>query len=114
MNKAIVTIVSGDKYEQVWHRSEPFFINYAEKCDSELIVLKGVEGMEYPSPHWIKFGIYNLLKKEFDRIAFIDADILIRPDTPSLFDIVPEDHFGIFNEGLYAPRSMCIHEVKKV
>ncbi len=114
MNKAIVTIVSGEKYEQVWKRSESFFIDYADRCDAELIVLKGVDGATYPSPHWIKFGIYNLLKKEFDRIAFIDADILIRPDTPSLFGIVPEDQFGIFNEGVYAPRSMCIHEVKKV
>jgi len=114
MNKAIITIVSGEKYKSTWERSEPFFVHYADKCDAELIVLKGIEGTEYPSPHWIKFGIYNLLKKEFDRIAFIDADILIRPDTPSLFDIVPEDQFGIFNEGTYTPRSMCIHEVKKV
>lgn len=111
--KAIVTIVKGDKYEQIWKRAEPFFVDYAEKCDAELIVLKGVDGLEYPSPHWIKFGLYELLR-EFDRIAFIDADIIIRPDTPSLFDIVPEDSFGIFNEGTYCPRAMCIHEVKKV
>lgn len=114
MKKAIVTIVSGEKYEQVWKRSESFFVDYANRCDADLIVLKGTDGMAYPSPHWIKFSIYNLLKKEFDRIAFIDADILIRPDTPSLFDIVPEDQFGIFNEGTYSPRAMCIHEVKKV
>jgi hypothetical protein len=27
---------------------------------------------------------------------------------------VPEDQFGIFNEGTYSPRAMCIHEVRKV
>jgi ADP-heptose:LPS heptosyltransferase len=113
MNKAIVTIVKGDKYQEIWKRAEPFFVDYADRCDAELIVLQGVDGT-YPSPHWIKFGLYELLKKEFDRIAFIDADILIRPDAPSLFDVVPEDQFGIFNEGLYCPRSMCIHEVRKV
>jgi ADP-heptose:LPS heptosyltransferase len=109
--RAILTIVSGDKYGKIWERVEPFFIAYAEKCDAELIVMsKG----EVPTAHWLKFGIYDLLHKQFDRIAFIDADILIRPDTPSLFDIVPEDSFGIFNEGYYTPRSVCIHEVKKV
>src|SRR3990167_4270695 len=87
--RTILTIVSGDKYEKIWKRSEPFFVNYAEKCDAELIVLKGAEYV--PSPHWLKFSIYELLKKEFNRIAFIDADILIRDDTPSLFDIVPEN-----------------------
>ena len=114
MKNAILTVVNGEKYKEIWKRSEPYFVVYAEKCDAELIVFQGVDGAHYPSPHWIKFGIYDLLKKEFDRIAFIDADILIRPDTPSLFDIVPENQFGIFNEGIYSPRAMCIHEVKKV
>jgi len=110
---AIVTIARGEKYEKIWKRVEPFFVAYAEKCDAELIVLQGVDGITYPSPHWMKFSVYELLR-EFDRIAFIDADIIIRPDAPSLFDIVPEDQFGIFNEGEFCPRSMCIHEVRKV
>lgn len=110
---AIVTIVNGDKYEEIWKRVEPFFLAYAEKCDAELVILKGIEGGNLPSPHWIKFSVYDLLKKEFDRIAFIDADIIIRDDAPSLFDVVPEDEFGIFNEGLYAPRNICIYEVMK-
>jgi len=111
--KAIVTVVSGDKYKEIWKRSEPFFVDYAERCDAELIVMQGID-RDLPSPHWIKFGIYELLKKEFSRIAFIDADVIIRPDAPSLFDIVPEDKFGIFDEGEFLPRSICIHEAKKV
>jgi len=114
MKKAILTIVSGEKYEKIWEKTQPFFVDYAEKCDAELIVLKGYEGMSLPSPHWLKFSIHELLKKDFDRIAFIDADILIRKDSPNIFDIVPPDEFGIFNEGLYTPRNICIYEVMKV
>jgi len=114
LKKAILTVVNGEKYEEIWKRSEPFFVRYAEKCDADLIVMKNAEGLNFPSPHWIKFGIYDLLKKEFDRIAFIDADVIIRDDCPSLFDIVPEDKFGIFNEGEFTPRAMCIYEVRKV
>ncbi len=110
--KAILTIVAGDKYKSIWERVEPFFVAYAEKCDAELIVLDKAERV--PTAHWMKFSIYDLLHKEFDRIAFIDADILIRPDTPNLFDLVPKDSIGIFNEGYYTPRSVCLHEVKKV
>jgi ADP-heptose:LPS heptosyltransferase len=109
--KAILTIVSGEKYHKIWEKVEPYFVAYSEKCDAELIVMK--EG-DVPSPHWLKFSIYDLLHKEYDRVAFIDADILIRLDTPSLFDIVPEDTLGIFNEGYYTPRGVCIYEVKKV
>lgn len=111
--KAIVTIVSGDKYENIWQKVEPYFLRYADKCDAELIVLKGTEA-HVPSAHWLKFSVYDLLKKEFDRVAFIDADIIIRDDAPSLFDVVPEDQFGIFNEGQFTPRHICIYEVMKV
>ncbi len=110
---AIMTIVSGDKYREVWKRSKPYFEAYADTCGADLLVLENLpEGL--PSPHWAKFSIYDLLKKQYDRIVFIDADIIIRPDTPSLFDIVPEDQFGIFNEGTFTPRAVCIQEVRKV
>ena len=112
MKKAIVTLVIGEKYNEIWKRSEPYFTDYAQRCDADLLVLENIPDL--PSPHWAKFSVYELLKKQYDRIAFIDADILIRPDAPSLFDIVPSDQFGIFNEGLYTPRSVCIHEVRKV
>lgn len=110
---AIMTIVAGPKYQKIWEMNESFFNSYADRIGADLLVLKDIPS-HLPSPHWAKFSIYELLKKQYSRIAFIDADILIRPDTPSLFDVVPEDEFGIFNEGFYTPRSICLHEVKKV
>jgi ADP-heptose:LPS heptosyltransferase len=110
MRKAIVTIVCGERYEEIWKRTEPFFWKYAEKCGADLIVLD--DPSHVPTAHWLKFSIYELLKKDYHRIAFIDADIIIREDSPSLFDIVPEDSFGIFNEGEVIPeRNICIYEV---
>lgn len=109
----IMTIVSGAKYQEIWKRSKPYFDGYADRCGADLLVLENLPD-NLPSPHWAKFGIYELLRKQYDRIAFIDADILIRPDAPSLFDLVPEDQFGIFNEGTYTPRAVCIHELRKV
>ena len=104
--------MSGKKYEEIWKRVKPFFENYADKVDADLIVLSDARNL--PSAHWLKFSMYELLKKEYDRIAFIDADILIRPDSPSLFDIVPEDEFGIFNEGKFTPRAICMYEAMHV
>ena len=113
MKKAILTIVSGERYEVIWKASEPFFVDYAERCDADIIVIRGAE-YEVPSPHWLKFSIRDLLKKDYDRVAYIDADTIIRSDTPSLFDVVPEDQFGIFNEGIFTPRNICIYEIMKV
>ena len=109
MKTAILTIVSGEKYKQIWDRAKPFFENYADKLDADLIVLEDAKFV--PTAHWLKFSIYEFLKKDYDRVAFIDADILIRPDSPSLFDEVPEDEFGVFNEGEYLPRAICMYEI---
>ena len=109
----IMTIVNGERYHNIWKRTEPFFNAYADKCGADLILLENIPG-NLPSPHWAKFSIHELLKKEYDRIAFIDADIIIRSDAPNIFDLVPEDQFGIFNEGNFVPRAVCIYEVKKV
>ncbi len=41
----------------------------------------------------------------YDRILYIDADTFVVPDAPNLFNVVPEDHFGAYDEGrpaLYA------------
>lgn len=115
MKKAIITIVSGEKYEKIWERTEPFFQAYSKKCGADLVVLSGWEEMKLPSAHWLKFCIHELLRKQYDRVAFIDADIIIRDDSPNIFDVVPEDEFGIFNEGEVIPqRNICIREVMNV
>lgn len=44
-----------------------------------------------------KYQIGEMLSN-FDRIIYMDADLFIVPDAPNLFDVVPEDHFGIFDE----------------
>lgn len=105
----IVTVVSGDKYERIWAKTRPSFENYALKTGAELVVV-GAQP-DIPSQHWAKLSIYELLRKRFHRVAYLDADILIREDCPSLFDVVPEDSLGVFNEGKYTPRAICIYEI---
>ena len=39
---AIMTIVSGEKYREVWNRVEPFFNAYADKCGADLLVLRDI------------------------------------------------------------------------
>ena len=110
--KALITIVVGEKFKKIWSKTRPFFEKYADKVNADLIVLEDASFV--PSAHWLKFSIYEFLKKKYDRVAFIDADILIRDDAPDLFEVVPEDEFGIFNEGQYVPRAMCLYEVMQV
>lgn len=44
-----------------------------------------------------RFYICELLKK-YDRVLYLDADIVITPKAPNIFDIVPTNCFGAFDE----------------
>lgn len=46
-----------------------------------------------------KFQIGSLLDT-YERILYLDSDILIRPSFPDIFEIVPHDHFGCVMEDI--------------
>jgi lipopolysaccharide biosynthesis glycosyltransferase len=106
---ALVTIVIGEKYERLAEVSHPLLKKYAEKTGSDFIVWKDFDGHSLPA--YKKLDIYGLLK-EYDRVLFIDTDVIIRNDCPNLFELVPETYFGAFNEFPFTDRheammSMC-------
>ena len=55
--------------------------------------------------HLEKFQLYDLLA-EFDRVLYVDADILIHPEAPNIFEAVPPDSLGVVDEhfGSEAPK----------
>jgi len=55
------------------------------------------------TPHWEKYQLGDYLNK-YDRIIYLDTDIIIRPDCPNLFDIVSDNKLGIVDEGHFTER----------
>ena len=51
----------------------------------------------YSHPHYDKWQIYDLIA-DYDRVLFLDADVIIRPDCPDLFAMVPTECFAGENE----------------
>ena len=109
----VLTVVVGEKYHRISKFTLPSIIEYSKKIGAECIVLseEHIKGEE--SPHWLKFRIYEYLKK-YNRVLFLDADLIVRPDTPNLFDVVPETEIGIFNEAAFTNRVPCIQELMQV
>lgn len=109
-DNVVVTIVVGDKAERIFKKTEPFLRRYAERIGADFLILD--ENLNVPSPHWIKFSLYEILRKKYKRAIYLDCDLIIRNDCPNLFDVVPENELGLFNEGRFTPRQMCIYEIK--
>jgi hypothetical protein len=96
MNKAVVTFVQ-NKYEPIMAVAIPRLENYANKCGAALEVISLDD--DSSDPQMDKFFYVGEKLKNYDQYLIIDIDILVRRDTPSIFDIVGQNRIGIYNEG---------------
>jgi hypothetical protein len=105
MKKAIVTICFGEKFKEISEITHPTIKKYADKIKADFIILN--ENNQYITnksfPQWEKFAFFYLLNK-YDRILYLDTDLIIREDCPNLFDKVPYNQIGAFNEAKFVSR----------
>jgi hypothetical protein len=109
--KAIVTVIIGERFNQIACLTTPSLMRYAEKIGADFVPITE-EKIKAAIPHFEKFQVYELLKR-FDRIVYFDIDILINKTCPDIFEIVPKNRFGIFNEGKIQDRSKAIRKVQE-
>lgn len=105
---AIVTLCVGDVMEPIAKLSHPTIKAYADKIGADFIVLDEKKISESVI-QYEKFQIFKLLT-QYDRIIYLDTDMIIRPDCPDLFEEVPEDQIGVFNEGRFTDTMELIRD----
>lgn len=94
MKTAVVTICIGAFYKALSEITHPMIKNYADKIGADFICLTETK---FPLPHYAKFQIGKLLEK-YDRVLYLDSDILVSPQTPNIFEVVPENKIGMLDE----------------
>jgi len=99
---AIVTLSFGDGYREIYEINKKCFENYAKKINADFIKITE-QKISSKIIQYEKFIIYDLLNT-YDRIIYVDQDVIIRDDTPNLFDIVPEEKLGVLNEAYFVNR----------
>lgn len=108
MKKAVVTLCIGEEFNNISKLTHPTLKKYAEKIDADFIIINSCK----TTPHWEKFKIYNMLNK-YDRILYLDTDLIVRDDCPDIFEIVPYNQIGAFNEAKFTQREYSIIETAK-
>jgi ADP-heptose:LPS heptosyltransferase len=98
----VLTISIGPYYNKISEYTLPSIKKYAERIGADFININEFKP-EFITQKWNKFYIHELLN-EYKRIIYLDIDILVREDCPNLFDVVPPNKLGMFNEGRYVPR----------
>lgn len=123
---AVVTIIIGDRHKKISELTAPSQKDYAKKIGADFIVydgncfniftFDGLENTKKPFENVAeslsknlsapsagshnKFNLVELLRI-YDRVLYLDIDIVIRKDAKSLFDIVPKGFVGMFEESVY-------------
>lgn len=71
-------------------------IKYAIRCQADFLCMDQRAhdaGVAIARPHFVKLYMFELFQR-YDRILWLDADTLVAPTAPNIFDEVPEDKIG--------------------
>lgn len=94
--RIICSMACGETSRYYSEYTFPLIQKYAKKCNADFYCMFQ-EDNNYEHLGQQKYNYINLLNY-YDRVLHIDADILVRENTPNLFDIVLPDEFGGVNE----------------
>lgn len=100
-DNAIVTIVNGDMFKKIHAITKPSQLAYARRLGAKYVTMGAGDNTGWDpnvSAHWMKMKLFQYLE-EYERIIFLDSDIIVHPECPDLFKMVPPTHLGAYNEG---------------
>jgi len=91
MKKIIYTIVAGNAGEYA-ELCLPSIRRYADKVGADFhIITDDNMKPEYPTTHFLIYEAFNhFVASDYDRMAYIDADVIINPITPDIFEELNE------------------------
>lgn len=92
----VITVATGTEHEELVKISGPLMKRYADRIGADFIALTGST-----QPWWglEKFRIRPFVER-YDRTLFLDADIIVRDWSPSLFEVVPVGFVGMHDDAL--------------
>lgn len=120
MERCIFTQRWGVLAESWAQTNTPFLELYARRCKAHLHIDRTPPRVTSEHPHitneFMQLMILRLklmqdLLREHDRILLLDADTLVRPDCPNLFDLVPPTHWAGVDEAMLAYRNNFVQHV---
>lgn len=76
--------------------------HYAKKYDLELLILEDpLFDVELMRPTWQRWYVFDILKKnniEYNQVALIDIDTMVRWDTPNIFELSEGKYTGVIDD----------------
>jgi hypothetical protein len=92
--RVVATLTVGERYHRFAEYTHDLMRAYARRCHADFVVLDE-DSAAGRDVLWGKMGCHGLLE-QYDRLLFLDTDVLVCPGCPDLFEIVPGAQFGAY------------------
>lgn len=99
----VITLAIGKSFEEMGKFTHPLMKRYAEKCNAEFIVLDQRKlDRDLGLVTYEKLQVFDYLDGTFDKVLFIDTDVVVCPNAPNLFELCPPGVIAAANEEKYS------------
>ena len=97
--KLLVTTIADRNIKEMTDLTHPIIKKFTRKWGADFLILDQDADCDVPigKIHYRIMQLYYLLI-EYDRIVQLDSDIVIMPDCPNLFELVPHNEIGTIFE----------------
>jgi len=109
----VLTLAIGEESEQLYALSSDSIQSYARKIGADFACIHQNIFLDPIPAHYNKLKIGDYLEI-YDRILYLDCDLIVKPNTPNIFDLVPIDAIGVMNESNFSDYSQEIFDIKNV
>ena len=92
-NRLLVTLSVGNEAEAIGPASLPLLKAYAQHCRADFKVLGSTHRRQGAEVFYEKLQIRELLD-QYQRVLYIDLDVLVNPRSPDVFEQIPESAFA--------------------
>jgi hypothetical protein len=109
----VLTLAIGFEAQQLYSLSSNSIQAYAQKIGADFADINQHQLSDrLIPPHYNKLIIGDYLEI-YDRILYVDCDLIISATTPNIFDFVPDSAIGVVNESEFSDRTSYINAVKQ-
>lgn len=112
MKTAVVTMCIGEDWERMADLTHPTIKEYSDKIKSDFVLINypqiGLEEVGFE-----KCQLHDILSY-YDRVIYLDTDIIVTKRCPNLFEVVPENDLGAFIESNYWEYSKEVNHFERI
>lgn len=94
-NVAIVSIASGHHLATL-EQTRPLRAEYASRIGADMVELTDDRWPEFPMAN--KWRLTNVFEAGYERLLYVDSDVILKADAPDIFQVVPEEAIGLVDE----------------